>query len=297
VSSERVRFALALMSCLALTVHARADSDENEEKIEEQEDLSEAFEDAREEHAEAREDAREDRTDELEEQQERAEEARLPKRRGIFLRGVIDYSWARLPFEYVGTVTVENPSGRLSQLGTSSGHAVGTRFEAGYAFARGQERAWAPRAAFSLARVFPIEHRQTLLGVDTSWSTAPIWWSLAAGVEIQIARRILGLSLEGGTAGLFDQTSQVEPAGVSLRGSYLGGVFSRAGANVRFPPSTPVATGVMVAAEGFVWIDQDLGARSDRGGWRLTCGIFLEWDRTREVRHSSVTERSTSSVP
>jgi hypothetical protein len=119
----------------------------------------------------------------------------------LHLRASGDYSRVKYGREDFASYEAEGTATTLPLDEPSLRTAWGGRLEFGLAVARSRAFAVVPRASLELARLERQRERETVVGVEHSWNSSPLWWSLAGGAELQMIRRILCLSLELGFRG------------------------------------------------------------------------------------------------
>jgi hypothetical protein len=124
----------------------------------------------------------------------------------------------------------------------------------------------------------PAEARSVVVaGLPLDYTSQPMFFALSGGVELQFARRVLGVGIDLGWAGTWDAGGPVTPAELELARAGTSGPYFRFSALARLPWSKPYGLGLYAAFDGYL-----------TGPWggivandRTSVGAFFEWDGSR----------------
>ena len=186
----------------------------------------------------------------------------------LHLRVSGDYSRVKYGREDFASYEAEGTATTLPLDEPSLRTAWGGRLEAGVAVVRSRGFAVVPRGSWAIARLKRQQERVAVVGIEHSWNSSPLWWSLASGAELQLIRRILCLSLELGFAGVHERVTEARPEGLQFTLNERWGLHSRASAGVRLPLTDSFVAGPVTSAEVYVGL---LSAT------RTAFGLFVEW--------------------
>jgi hypothetical protein len=125
----------------------------------------------------------------------------------------------------------------------------------------------------------PSQARSVVVaGVPLAYVSQPMFFALAAGLEIQFARRVLGVGVDLGWASSWDGGGPVTPAELQLTRHGRSGPYFRFAATARLPWSRPYGLGLYAAAEVYLISDAPWSPKAHS---RTAVGAFFEWDTSR----------------